>query len=181
MRLTAAQLGAVAGGVWIGVGCMADAVRSPHRLPVDGAFDSRLIQSASMLMEADLPEDIEALRAFALEESRKARRCSWLAKGEADAEIERLQSIIDAFLRHRFGPRSEQLDPEQLQLGLERCRDRAWSGLGAEREKRRQGIGTRPSGLRKANRGSLSGSSRADRAGCRCRRQGLPLLRRRPA
>jgi len=71
-----------------------------------------------MLMEADLPEDIEALRAFALEESRKLAEVM-AAKGEADAEIERLQSIIDAFMRHRFGPRSEQLDPEQLQLGLE--------------------------------------------------------------
>jgi len=42
-----------------------------------------------------------------------------LAKGEADAEIDRLQAIIDAFRRHRFGARSEQLDPDQLQLGLE--------------------------------------------------------------
>jgi hypothetical protein len=71
-----------------------------------------------MLMEADLPEDLAALRAFALEESRKLAELM-AAKGEADAEIERLQSIIDAFMRHRFGPRSEQLDPEQLQLGLE--------------------------------------------------------------
>ncbi|MBY0392313.1 MAG: IS66 family transposase, partial [Novosphingobium sp.] len=67
-----------------------------------------------MLMEADLPEDIEALRAFALEQARilASERAAAaelaLAKGEADAEIERLQSIIDAFMRHRFGARSEQ-------------------------------------------------------------------------
>ncbi|MFC4194786.1 transposase [Novosphingobium lubricantis] len=30
-----------------------------------------------------------------------------------------LQSIIDAFMRHRFGRRSEQLAADQLQLGLE--------------------------------------------------------------
>ncbi|MBU6396461.1 MAG: hypothetical protein KGQ75_17970 [Sphingomonadales bacterium] len=78
-----------------------------------------------MLIDADLPEDVEALRAFALEQVRlvAAERAAAadlaLAKGEADAEIERLQSIIDAFMRHRFGARSEQLDPDQLQLGLE--------------------------------------------------------------
>ncbi|MBB3359316.1 hypothetical protein FHT60_003140 [Novosphingobium sp. BK486] len=71
-----------------------------------------------MLMEADLPEDIEALRAFALEQSRKLADVM-VAKGESDAEIERLQSIIDAFMRHRFGRKSEQLDPDQLELCLE--------------------------------------------------------------
>ena len=78
-----------------------------------------------MLMEADLPNDVEALRALVLEQSRTlateraARADLALAKGEADAEIERLQSIIEAFMRHRFGRKSEQLDPDQLQLGLE--------------------------------------------------------------
>ena len=51
-----------------------------------------------MLMAADLPNDVEALRAFALEQSRKLAEVT-VAKSEADAEIERLQSIIDAFNR----------------------------------------------------------------------------------
>jgi len=82
-----------------------------------------------MLTEADLPEDIDALRALVLEQSRMLAEARVsqdaqlaelaLAKGEADAEIERLQAIIAAFMRHRFGARSEQLDPDQLQLGLE--------------------------------------------------------------
>jgi transposase len=38
---------------------------------------------------------------------------------EAQAEIEKLQLVIDKLLRHRYGPRSEQLSPDQLQLGLE--------------------------------------------------------------
>ena len=52
-----------------------------------------------MLMEADLPNDVEALRALVLEQSRTlateraARADLALAKGEADAEIERLQSL----------------------------------------------------------------------------------------
>lgn len=104
-----------------------------------------------MLVEADLPEDIEALRAFALEQSRKLADVM-VAKGEADAEIERLQSIIDAFMRHRFGRKSEQLDPDQLEFGLEDVE----TALGQARAAREAAIvkagGARP---RKANRGVL--------------------------
>jgi hypothetical protein len=64
-----------------------------------------------MLMEADLPDGVQALRAIVLEQARKLE--------SADGEVERLRAIIGAFQRHRFGRRSEQLDPNQLQLGLE--------------------------------------------------------------
>ena len=111
-----------------------------------------------MLIEADLPEDIEALRAFALEQSRlltaerAAKADLAVAKGEADAEIERLQSIITAFMRHRFGSRSEQLDPDQLQLGLEDIE----TALGEARAMR-EAATARPEAdrPRKTNRGSL--------------------------
>ena len=111
-----------------------------------------------MLMEADLPEDIEALRAFALEQSRllseerAATADLATAKSEADAEIERLQSIIDAFLRHRFGRKSEQLDPDQLQLGLEDIETALGAARAAREAGRVQPKGDRP---RKTNRGSL--------------------------
>lgn len=104
-----------------------------------------------MLMEADLPEDLEALRAFALEQSRKLADVT-VAKGEADAEIERLQSIINAFMRHRFGRRSEQLDPDQLQLGLEDIE----TALGHARAGREAAMArSKADRPRKANRGSL--------------------------
>ncbi len=104
-----------------------------------------------MLMEADLPEDVEALRAFALEQSRKLAEVM-AAKGVADAEIERLQSIVDAFMRHRFGARSEQLDPDQLQLGLEDVE----TALGQARAARDAATGqSRSDRPRKTNRGSL--------------------------
>jgi hypothetical protein len=38
---------------------------------------------------------------------------------ELNAENDKLRLLIHRYLRHRFGPRSEQLDPDQLQLGLE--------------------------------------------------------------
>lgn len=104
-----------------------------------------------MLMEADLPGDVEALRAFALEQSRRLADVT-LAKGEADAEIERLQSIIDAFMRHRFGARSEQLDPDQLQLGLEDVE----AALGHARAAREAVTGqAKAASTRMTNRGSL--------------------------
>jgi len=38
---------------------------------------------------------------------------------ELQAENEKLCLLIQRLLRHRFGPRSEKLDIDQLQLGLE--------------------------------------------------------------
>ena len=67
-----------------------------------------------MLMEADLPADVEALRALVLEQARQIDELK-----SARAEVERLQAIIEALQRHRFGRRSEQLDDDQLHLVLE--------------------------------------------------------------
>ncbi len=67
-----------------------------------------------MLAEADLPDDVDALRALVLDQSRRID-----ALQSAQAEVERLKAIIDALQRHRFGRRSEQLDPDQLELCLE--------------------------------------------------------------
>jgi transposase len=115
-----------------------------------------------MLTEADLPEDVATLRALVLEQSRMLAEAQvakeaqlaelTLAKGEADAEIERLQAIIDAFMRHRFGPRSEQLDSDQLQLGLEDVE----TALGQARAVR-DAVSqlSRSEKPRKTNRGSL--------------------------
>ena len=41
------------------------------------------------------------------------------AAAQLNAENDKLRLLIQRYLRHRFGPRSEQLDPDQLQLGLE--------------------------------------------------------------
>src|SRR5487761_221891 len=112
----------------------------------------------SMLIETDLPDDPDALRAMivAQEEERRAltERVVALATAgaEADAEIARLTAIITAFQRHRFGARSEKLDDGQFELALEEL-DAALSRVqaGLDAAEKRSG-GTRP---RKANRGSL--------------------------
>ena len=42
-----------------------------------------------------------------------------LEHGELHAENDKLRLLVQRFVRHQFGRRSEQLSPDQLQLGLE--------------------------------------------------------------
>ncbi|MFA7587049.1 MAG: IS66 family transposase [Novosphingobium sp.] len=99
-----------------------------------------------MLMEADLPDDVEALRALVLEQARELN-----ALKVFKAEVERLKAIIDALQRHRFGRRSEQLDPDQLQLALEEV-ETALAEAEHAHDKASRSSTERP---RKTNRGSL--------------------------
>lgn len=99
-----------------------------------------------MLMEADLPDDVEALRALVLEQARELDILTVFK-----AEVERLKAIIDALQRHRFGRRSEQLDPDQFELALEEVETAL-----AEAEHARDRASRAPTGRpRKTNRGSL--------------------------
>jgi transposase len=111
-----------------------------------------------MLLETDLPDNSDALRAIivAQEEERRVLKDQVVALTtagvEANAEIARLTAIITAFQRHRFGARSEKLDDDQLELALEEL-DAALSRVqaGLDAAAKRSG-NARP---RKANRGSL--------------------------
>jgi transposase len=99
-----------------------------------------------MLMEADLPDDVEALRALVLEQARELDTLKVFR-----AEVERLKAIIDALQRHRFGRRSEQLDPDQFELALEEV-ETALAEAEHARDKASRAPSDRP---RKTNRGSL--------------------------
>jgi len=72
-----------------------------------------------------LPEDAAALKALLIAERAEllaAKASAQTAQAEmtsARATIDRLRLIIKALQRHQFGRRSERLDPDQLQLGLE--------------------------------------------------------------
>lgn len=99
-----------------------------------------------MLMDADLPDDVEALRALVLEQARELE-----ALQHFKARAERLQAIIDALQRHRFGRRSEQLDPDQFELALEDIE----TALAEAEQARDKASRTSPPHPRKTNRGSL--------------------------
>lgn len=104
-----------------------------------------------MLLEANLPDDVDALRALVLEQARALADLSD-AKGKADARIERLQAILEAFQRHRFGRKSEQLNPDQFELALEDIE----TALGSEHAARDVATAkTKSERPRKTNRGAL--------------------------
>ncbi len=99
-----------------------------------------------MLLEADLPDDVDALRALVLEQAHELDLLKVFR-----AENERLQAIIDALMRHRFGRKSEQLDADQFELALE-----AVEAALSQAELARSKASKAPSEcLRKTNRGSL--------------------------
>src|SRR5215203_3222098 len=77
--------------------------------------------------------------------------------GAAQAEIEKLRLLIRRLQRGRFGRRSERLDPDQLQLGLEdleqtvaaaeAAQETATTRSGAPRAERRRNLGALPAHL----------------------------------
>lgn len=97
----------------------------------------------------DLPADPEALRALIV-----AERAQYAAKiVQIETERDRLRAIIQALQRHRFGRRSERLDPDQLALALEDLEQMlAASEADASQTK---AAGAPPSRRRKSNRGAL--------------------------
>lgn len=125
-----------------------------------------------MLMEADLSEDIEALRVLVLEQARELD-----ALKVFKAEVERLKAIIDALQRHRFGRRSEQLDPDQFELALEEV-EAALAQAEHARDKASRTPIERP---RKTNRGSLPGAQRGSPGGFSRVTRAASYVRTRPA
>jgi transposase len=71
-----------------------------------------------------------------------------------DHEIDRLSAIIKELQRHRFGRRSEQLDPDQLALALEEA-EQTLSATEAADEKSPSATPDRPPRRRQINRGAL--------------------------
>src|SRR6056297_973133 len=69
-----------------------------------------------MFIDCDaLPDDVETLHALLGDLVRERDS----ARAEAEAEIARLRGILKTLQRMQFGCRSERLDTDQLQLGLE--------------------------------------------------------------
>ena len=102
-----------------------------------------------MTLDVDnLPTNPEALRALLIAE--RAQHAAEMAR--VGSERDRLRAIIIALQRHRFGRRSERLDPDQLALALE---DLEQSLAAAEAQEERTAEQDRPFRRRKINRGAL--------------------------
>lgn len=112
-----------------------------------------------MLVEADLPDDLALLRSMLVAANARVaerdRRIVHLESvgTDAQAEIERLNAIIAALQRHRFGARSEQIDPDQLALAFEEIE----AALGRVRAKLDAACKPAAAKARNVNRGRLPG------------------------
>src|SRR5215218_2543646 len=73
----------------------------------------------------------------------------------AQAEIEKLRLLIRQLQRGRFGRRSEKLDPDQLQLGLEDLEQAAAAAEVAQEAAAKSSGTPRPPRVRRRNLGSL--------------------------
>ena len=73
----------------------------------------------------------------------------------AQAEIEKLRLLIRQLQRGQFGRRSERLDPDQLQLGLEDLEQTAAAAEAAQEELLRGAATPRPPRSRRRNLGAL--------------------------
>src|ERR671926_813832 len=73
----------------------------------------------------------------------------------AQAEIEKLRLLIRQLQRGRFGRRSEKLDPDQLQLGLEDLEQAAAAAEAAQEATTKSSDAPRPPRSRRRNLGAL--------------------------
>jgi transposase len=107
-----------------------------------------------------LPDDVAALRALLLEAwaERDAERAgNAVLAAERDrltGQNDRLRHLIRQLQRMQFGKRSEKLDPEQFNLGLEDL-EQAVAETEAEQEKADPALRRTRSAQRRASRGSL--------------------------
>src|SRR4051794_9312066 len=102
---------------------------------------------------------VERSRSAALEIERDTvlaeRDTACAERDAAQAEIEKLRLLIRQLQRGQFGRRSERLDPDQLQLGLEDLEQTAAAAEAAQEEVAARSSTPRPPRVRRRNLGSL--------------------------
>jgi transposase len=100
-----------------------------------------------------LPEGIDALRALVLT-MMSERDALALERDTLQTQNDRLRHLLLQLRRLHFGPRSERLPEEQLQLGFEAI-EQAIAKAEAEAEKRDPGLRKDNAAKRRASRGAL--------------------------
>ena len=85
----------------------------------------------------------------------RAGYCFCAERDAAQAEIEKLRLLIRQLQRGQFGRRSEKLDPDQLQLGLEDLEQTVAAAEAAQEEVAARSSTPRPPRVRRRNLGAL--------------------------
>src|SRR4051794_36760580 len=140
----------------------------------------QLLQQLRQMAEVIVRQDASLV-------SLQAERDTAQSKYEvAQAEIEKLRLLIRQLQRRQFGRRSEKLDPDQLQLGLEDLEQTAAAAEAAREEVAARSSTPRPPRVRRRNLGALPAHLPRvevlvdlEDKGCPCCGGGLPGLRRR--
>ena len=122
-------------------------------LPRDPEWLSLQLQHMTEVVAA------ERSRSAALEIERDTvlaeRDAACAGRDAAQAEIEKLRLLIRQLQRGQFGRRSERLDPDQLQLGLEDLEQTAAAAEAAQEEVAARSSTPRPPRVRRRNLGAL--------------------------
>ncbi|MGG6287620.1 hypothetical protein ACQ4M3_39200 [Leptolyngbya sp. AN03gr2] len=105
----------------------------------------------ALLLEANLPDDVDALRALVLEHARAHTELTD-AKSKPNAHIERLQAVPTPFYLQPFGCKSEQLDRDRLELASRKLSSRSAVRIAARKAAT---VTVKEERLRKTNCGSL--------------------------
>src|SRR4051812_12207791 len=111
------------------------------------------------------------------------RDTAWSERDAAQAEVEKLRLLIRQMQRARFGRRSEKLDPDQLQLGLEDLEQTVAAAEAAQEEVTARSGAPRPPRVRRRNLGALPAHLPrvevlvdVEDKSCPCCGGGLPVL-----
>src|ERR671913_14883 len=109
----------------------------------------RLLQQLQQMSEVIAAQNASLVSLQAKHDAALAERDA------AEAEIEKLRLLIRQLQRGRFGRRSEKLDPDQLQLGLEDLEQTAAAAEAAQEELAARNSTPRAPRVRRRNLGSL--------------------------
>src|SRR3954447_26273407 len=117
-----------------------------------------------MLQKLQQMTEVIAQQNAALVSLQAERDTAWSERDAAQAEVEKLRLLIRQLQRGRFGRRSEKLDPDQLQLGLEDLEQTVAAAEAAQEEVAARSGAPRPPRARRRNLGALPAPDRGSRS-----------------
>ena len=108
-----------------------------------------------LLRHLEQMAEVIARQKAALLSLQAERDTAWSERDAAQAEVEKLRLLIRQLQRGQFGRRSERLDPDQLQLGLEDLEQTAAAAEAAQEAATGSSGAPRPPRSRRRNLGAL--------------------------
>src|SRR4051794_687833 len=119
------------------------------------ALDGVQLEPGPLLLHLQQMTEVIAQQNAALISLQAERDTAWSERDAAQAEIEKLRLWIRQLQRGQFGRRSERLDPDQLQLGLEDLEQTITAAEAAQEAASKSSDTPRPPRSRRRNLGAL--------------------------